>query len=128
MAWKAFLIELEADVGILSEAVPETVRGIGVTGQDARRMGRRSRRRRVRIDWLKPARLGLQRMVQGNRMLVSFLVLVGRVFGASAFDPSKRRLAPGTRRLGEVRLILTRVAESRRAFRESAAVESTVSS
>ena len=97
MARKAFLIELEADVGILSEAVPETVRGIGVT-------------------------------VQGNRMLVSFLVLVGRVFGASAFDPSKRRLAPGTRRLGEVRLILTRVAESRRAFRESAAVESTVSS
>ncbi|MDE0696360.1 MAG: hypothetical protein OXH76_11080, partial [Boseongicola sp.] len=64
MAWKAFLIEPEADVGILSEAVPETVRGIGVTGQAARRMGRRSRRRRVRIDWLKPARLGLQSMVR----------------------------------------------------------------
>ena len=77
MAWKAFLIEAVADVGTLSEAVPETVRGIGVMGQAARRVGRRSRRRRVRIDWLKPARLGLQRMVQGNWMLVSFLLLVG---------------------------------------------------
>ena len=60
-SWKAIFIEAEADVGALSEVIPEIVDGTGIVGQAARRMGCWVEGLGERIDWLSPARPGLKR-------------------------------------------------------------------
>lgn len=95
MAWKAFLIEAEDDVGTSSEMVPDVVFGIGINGRAAGRGGCRSKSQGERSDWPKPARPSVQPTVPGG--LDDGLLAHAGQHGPSGLLPSSRRSANSRR-------------------------------